>query len=195
MVELIEQSVPGLEIAVICYYREDAREVSRLFQSKYGKPSLSELTRESPLHRIKRLQVSTVRAYTGKETDVCIVVTGANEITSKKIEDNFLFKASQGRVATSRGRLGTVIIGKMNLLVHQASGPIGDYVKIAAKLTPAIDAEYYFKHIFNTDVHKWYNTNGVLEFDNKSILAECDINRTLEWDKKTTGFANIVHPV
>ena len=133
--------------------------------------------------------MSTVRAYTGKETDVCIVVTGASEVTSKKVEDNFLFKASQGRVATSRGRLGNVIIGAMNHLVHQASGPIGDYVKIAAKLTPAIDAKIYFDYIFDINIHKVYNANNVLEFDNKSILADCNINRTLEWEKKTTGFA------
>ena len=79
----------------------------------------------------------------------------------------------------------------MNHLVHQASGPIGDYVKTAAKLTPVIDAKIYFDYIFNINIHKVYNENNVLEFDNKSILADCNINRTLEWDKRTTGFATL----
>ena len=60
----------------------------------------------------------------------------------------------------------------MNHLVHQASGPIGDYVKTAAKLTPAIDAKIYFDYIFDINIHKVYNANNVLEVGQPPLLQQ-----------------------
>ena len=131
-----------------------------------------------------------MHGFIGQETDIAIIVTGAQD-GSRKTTD-WLYASKPGNVAISRGKQGIIVIGNMNYLADDRAGTLGNFVRLAAQECPIIDGDYFLKTMRNCKgnplIYRNYisNKSELLLYEReyvspKMLIAKCELNDVNRW--------------
>ena len=193
-VQQLSRHCPKLRICVTTFYKGD---FIHLKQELYNELQGDQNTLD--FRRLQTLDVSTVSAYIGGETDVQILVTGAdgpatrpahNETDELDQEpDEFIFDNQIATVALSRGAHALFIVGDMQYLSSQRESVMSKFLTYNELNVPALQPEEYLHLITRTDASNIpeYNQDGYL-IATEYLISNTDFNKMSRWKERWIAF-------
>ena len=188
-VECLAKVTKKATVSICCYYVGDAKHLAETMQKTWG--TMYEKNKKEQIATLKGLQVRTVHGFIGQETDISIIVTGAEKGPGR--ETDWLYAKEPGNVAISRGKQGVIIIGNMDYLGSELAQSLGRFIRMSAEKCPIIDGERFGEMIqrctgnslmWKSYVKSHQGTQLLCEPQNPnpmSLIAACELNRNNNW--------------
>ena len=195
LVQQLARLCPQLRICVTTYYKGD---FIHLKQELYNELQGGQNTLD--FRRLQTLDVSTVSAYIGGETDVQILVTGADGPTTCPTQnqtdefdqkpENFVFNDQIATVALSRGAHALFIVGDMQYLASQRGSVLSKFLTYVEINTPALQPEEYLHLITRTDPVNipTYNQDEYL-ISTEHLVSNTEFNKMSRWKERWIAFS------
>ena len=123
-------------LLLLCWRRQVQAET---MQKAWG--TMYEKNQKEKIVTLKGLQVRTVHGFIEQETDISIIVTGAENGHGR--ETDWPYTKEPGNVAISRGKHGVIIIGNMDYIGADQAQSLVRFIRLSAEKCPIIDGERF----------------------------------------------------